>query len=86
MQVVDKLSEFRSIISFGLIFVIAFIWMETQYVNASEFNQYQENDLVAQIEYLRDKQLRLKQEDKYLTFEDQRQLERLEAQLDRLKK
>jgi len=73
----EKLKDFRDMLTFGAIFVIGFIWMETQYVNASELQQYivKQND--NEIFYLEQKKKRLEREGKKLELEDELLLDKL---------
>ena len=64
-------------IAFGLMFIVGFIWMETQYVDAGELKQYIDARASNEIFYLEQKKLRLAKEGKELETEDQLLLDRL---------
>ena len=76
----EQLNKFRDMITFGLMFVFAFIWMETQYVDAGELKQYIESQASNEIFYLEQKKLRLEREGKQLDTEDQLLLDRLKRE------
>jgi len=73
----EKLKDFRDMLTFGAIFVIGFIWMETQYVNASELQQYIVMQTDNEIFYLEQKKKRLEREGKKLDLEDELLLDKL---------
>jgi hypothetical protein len=76
----EQLNKFRDMITFGLMFVVGFIWMETQYVDAGELKQYINAQSDQEIFYLEQKKLRLEKENKTLETEDQLLLDRLKRE------
>ena len=62
----------------------AFLWVQTNYVDAMDFKQYQYDMVEAEVNYLKDKKLRLEKGLQELEYEDQRQLERQELKLQQL--
>lgn len=77
----ESLKDFKELIGFGVMCVLAFIWMENKYVDAAELSQFISRDLENQIYYLEQKQIRLNQQGKQLDLEDKALLERLRRDL-----
>ena len=73
-------------IAFGLMFVMGFIYLQTNFVSAGDFVEQQLEEKEEEASYLRDKELRLQkqQPSQELQFEDKRQLERLEKKINQL--
>ena len=82
----DQLNKFRDMIAFGLMFVMGFIYLQTNFVSAGDFVEQQLEEKEEEASYLRDKELRLQkqQPSQELQFEDKRQLERLEKKINQL--
>ena len=76
----NKIKDFKELLAFGAMCVLAFIWMESQYVNASELKQYIQQDIEFQVYYLEQKKLRLEAEGKKLPLEDEALLRKLKSQ------
>jgi len=82
----EKLNEYKSILGFGALIISGFLWLQANFVSASDLQAWQNQQVIEQINYLKDKRERLERENKQLSFEDKRQLERLEDKLKNLKK
>jgi len=76
----EKLKDFRDMLTFGALFVLGFIWMETQYVNASELQQYIIKQTDNEIFYLEQKKKRLERDNKKLELEDELLLDKLKRE------
>ena len=83
---IDKLNEYKNIISFIAMIIAGYVWIEANFVDAGELKEYRRYETESEYNYYKDKQLRLEQEDKKLNFEDMRRLERLKDELKRLQK
>jgi hypothetical protein len=77
----DKLLSYGSMI--GMAFAVL-IYIQTNFVDAMDFKQYQYDMVEFEVNYLKDKKLRLEHENKELTYEDERQLERQMLKLQKL--
>jgi len=84
--VIDKLNEYKNIISFIAMIIAGYVWIEANFVDTGELKEYRRYETESEYNYYKDKQLRLEQEDKKLNFEDMRRLERLKDELKRLQK
>lgn len=78
---IEKLLSYGTMI--GMAFGVLF-WAQSNFVDAMDFRQYQYENIEDEVNYLRDKKLRLENEFQQLDFEDSRQLERLEMKLKRI--
>ena len=77
----------NNIISYGVMMSMAFgvlLWAQTTFVSAMDYKRQQYDQVMEEIDYLKDKRLRLDQEHQILIFEDRRKLERLEDKKDLL--
>ena len=77
----------NNIISYGVMMSMAFgvlLWAQTTFVSAMDYKRQQYDQVMEEIDYLKDKRLRLDQEQQILIFEDRRKLERLEDKKDLL--
>lgn len=80
-KIVQTLNQFRDVIQFGALFIVGFIWMESQYVDASELKAYIDRDIENQIYFLVQKRERLRDEGKQLPQEERALLEKLRQDL-----
>ena len=85
----EQLNKFRDMIAFGLMFIMGFIYLQTNFVIVRHGFSRIEQQLEEKEEeanYLRDKELRLQKQlpPQELQFEDKRQLERLEKKIQQL--
>ena len=82
----EQLNKFRDMIAFGLMFIMGFIYLQTNFVSAGDFIEQQLEEKEEEANYLRDKELRLQKQlpPQELQFEDKRQLERLEKKIQQL--
>ena len=82
----EQLNKFRDMIAFGLMFIMGFIYLQTNFVSAGDFIEQQLEEKEEEANYLRDKELRLQKQTpaQELQFEDKRQLERLEKKIQQL--
>jgi hypothetical protein len=60
------------------------LWIQANFVDASDFKESQYQQVKEDVDYLRDKELRLEEQAQELKFEDQRKLERDERKLKKL--
>ena len=61
------------------------LWVQSNFVDAGDFQEYQYERVEDEVNYLRDKEQRLVDDYSELEYEDKRQLERQELKLDRLR-
>lgn len=61
------------------------LWAQTNFVDAGDFQQYQYEKLESEINYLKDKEERLKAQFQDLEYEDKRDLQRKELRLQKLR-
>jgi len=75
------------ILTLGSIMAMGFgvlLWVQSTFVDAMDFKQYQYYNVEDEVNYLMDKKARLEEENKKLNFEDKRQLERQKLKLEKL--
>ena len=65
--------------------ISALLWIQSTFVQASDFDFYQYRQVEDKINYLEDKKKRLEDVDKNLNYEDQRDLDRKRLDLIRLR-
>lgn len=79
-KMIEKILNYGTIIGMA---VGVLLWAQANFVDAMDFLQQQYFTVEEEINYLKDKELRLEQtEQKELVFEDRRKLERLENKLE----
>ena len=77
----EKLVTIGSILAMGF---AVLLWTQATFVSASDYKEQQYDDVKEDVDYLRDKELRLQDQFQELKFEDQRKLERDERKLQKL--
>ena len=77
----EKIVTIGSILAMGF---ASLLWVQSTFVDAADFKQYQYERTEENVNYLRDKELRLQNTYQELDFEDQRKLEREELKLQKL--
>lgn len=77
----ERIVTYGTIVSFAL---GGLIYLQTNFVDAMDFQKYQYESVEDEVNYLRDRKLRLEQIQEELSFEDKRRLERLELKLQRI--
>lgn len=78
---IEKIMTYASMIAMAF---AVLLWAQSNFVDAMDFKQYKFDMIEDDVNYLRDKKARLEQEGKELSFEDKRQLERLELKLEKI--
>lgn len=79
----------QQIMTYASMIAMAFgvlLWIQANFVDAMDFQQYRYDEVEKDVNYLMDKKLRLEQRDppQDLKFEDRRQLERQELKLQKM--
>ena len=61
------------------------LWVQSNFVDAGDFQEYQYDRVEDEVNYLRDKEQRLLDDYSELEYEDKRQLDRQELKLEKLR-
>lgn len=78
----EKIMTYASMIAMAF---AVLLWVQSNFVDAGDFQEYQYERVEDEVNYLRDKEQRLVDDYSELEYEDKRQLERQELKLDRLR-
>ena len=78
----------QQIMTYASMIAMAFavlLWIQSNFVDAGDFQEYQYEQTEAEVNYLKDKEQRLEDDFSELEYEDKRQLQRQELKLQKLR-